>query len=75
MGSVAFLLLILTAAFAWMIGDRRRRRVGSRRAGPAVEDPDELAAAEEEVRGLDAFTRPEDADEQLPDWGPGAGPR
>ena len=38
-------------------------------------DPDELAAAEEEVRRLDAFTRPEHADEQLPDWGPGVGPR
>ena len=75
MVSLALVLLIFAAAFAWMIGSRSRRRASSRRAGPAVEDPDELAAAEEEVRELDAFTRPEDADEQLPDWGPGAGPR
>ena len=36
-------------------------------------DEDELRAAEEEVRDLDAFATPEDAEEQLPDWGPGTG--
>ncbi len=35
-------------------------------------DAEELAAAEQEVRDLDAFTSPEDADDHLPDWGPGA---
>jgi hypothetical protein len=36
------------------------------------EDEEELAQAEDEVRGLDAMATPEDAAEQLPDWGPGA---
>jgi hypothetical protein len=41
-----------------------------------VGDPDTdhevLSEAEEEVRGVDAFASPEDAEEDLPDWGPGA---
>jgi hypothetical protein len=37
-------------------------------------DIDELMAAEEEVQDLDAFTQPEEADEELRDWGPGAPP-
>ena len=37
-----------------------------------TEDEDELAQAEDEVRDLDVLTTPEDAEQQLPDWGPGA---
>ena len=37
-------------------------------------DIDELMAAEEEVQELDAYTQPEEADEELRDWGPGAPP-
>jgi hypothetical protein len=49
-----------------------RRR--ARRGMSGIErDEDELRAAEEEVRDLDAFATPEDAEEQLPDWGPGTG--
>ena len=33
---------------------------------------DELADADEEVRDLDVLTNPEDAEQHLPDWGPGA---
>ena len=69
------MLLLVAAVFAFAAGRRRRRGSSRRRAGPVITDPDELAAAEDEVRGLDAFSRPEDADERLPDWGPGAGPR
>lgn len=36
------------------------------------EEGDELAQAEEEVRDLDVMTTPEGAEQQLPDWGPGA---
>lgn len=36
-----------------------------------TEDDEELAQAEDEVRGLDAMATPEDAEKQLPDWGPG----
>ncbi len=34
-----------------------------------------LEAAEREVRDLDALASPEDADEVLPDWGPGVANR
>ncbi len=33
---------------------------------------EETIASEEEVRDLGALTTPEDADGELPDWGPGA---
>ena len=33
---------------------------------------EETIAAEQEVRDLGALTTPEDADDELPDWGPGA---
>ena len=34
-------------------------------------DDEELTRAEDEVRDLDVMTTPEDAERQLPDWGPG----
>jgi hypothetical protein len=66
-------LLALAGAIVWIA--RRSRRDG--RTGREQRDEweeKELRDAEEEVRGLDAFATPEDADDQLPDWGPGAGP-
>ena len=33
---------------------------------------EETVAAEQEVRDLDALATPEDADDELTDWGPGA---
>ena len=39
---------------------------------PKTDDREILDEAEEEVRGLDMFTSPGEADEDLPDWGPGA---
>lgn len=41
-------------------------------ADPGGIDREELDAAEREVRDLDALTSPEEANEQMPDWGPGA---
>lgn len=38
---------------------------------PEAVDAETLAAAEQEVRDLGASTAPEDADDELPDWGPG----
>jgi hypothetical protein len=32
---------------------------------------EETLNAEQEVRDLDAFTTPDDADDKLTDWGPG----
>ena len=43
----------------------RRRTVESRLG-------EETVASEQEMRDLDALTTPEDADGELPDWGPGA---
>jgi len=36
-----------------------------------TEEEEELAQAEEEVRDLDISATPEDAEQVLPDWGPG----
>jgi hypothetical protein len=39
---------------------------------PDDRDQDVLEAAEREVRDLGALKSPEDADDELQDWGPGA---
>ncbi len=75
-GSVGLIivLLVLAAALAWIfMGPGRPRRTDP--GPPAGDDSvelDELAAAEEEVRDVDALASPEEATEDLPDWGPGA---
>ena len=76
--TLVILLVALAAALVWLFGGGRLWR----RAGPAdvVGDPhsdpdtdsEALAEAEEELRDVDAFATPEDAQEDLPDWGPGA---
>lgn len=63
----------LTIALLALVGGllvllRRPRR----RAAPADRDDDVLGEAEREVRDLDAMTSPDDADDELTDWGPGA---
>jgi len=65
--------LALVGAMLWVVRARTRERPGPDDERDAWEDK-ELRDAEEEVRNLDAFATPEDADDQLPDWGPGAGP-
>ncbi len=68
------LLAALAAGLAWLLtGGRLPHRA---KPGDVVADPDTdhevLSEAEEEVRGVDAFASPDDAEEDLPDWGPGA---
>jgi gas vesicle protein len=65
---VGLLIAGLLAAMAWLLVAPKRMR-GYR---AEVVDPERLEAAEEEVRDLDVFTSPDDADDELPDWGPGA---
>jgi len=65
--TVLALLLLFAAIGAWLL-----RRPTHRQSPSPIEDPDELEEAEAEVRDLDAFTTPEEAQEDLPDWGPGA---
>jgi hypothetical protein len=59
--------VVLLVAIAWL---------ARRPARPATDrddrDDETLADAEREVRDLDALATPEDAADQLPDWGPGA---
>ena len=59
-------LLALIGAIAWFT--RRPRH----RTRPDDRDEETLEDAEREVRDLDAFTAPEDAQDELHDWGPGA---
>ncbi len=67
--SLAVLVLLLLAVLVWFT----RKPGGFRpsRPGPVADDPATLEDAEEEVRDLDAFATPEDAEDDLPDWGPG----
>ncbi len=66
--STALLVLLVAGAAFWLA-----RRADRRRPDPdRIYDPEALEDAEEEVRGLGAFTTPEDAQDDLPDWGPGA---
>ena len=72
--ALVVLLAALVAGLAWFLtGGRLPRRA---KPGDVVGDPDTdhevLSEAEEEVRGVDAFASPDDAEEDLPDWGPGA---
>ncbi len=65
-----FLMLLLAGVALW-VARRAVRARPTRAANDDDVDRDVLAAAEEEVRDLDAFAAPEDADDELPDWGPG----
>ena len=68
------LLLVLVAIFTFLmfgVGGRTGRRI-PRQAQREDVDEDVLAEAEREIEELDANTSAEDADEHLPDWGPGA---
>lgn len=67
---LVFLILLVAAVLAWLIG----RPNASVKNDDIDEDDVEreiLEEAEDEVRDLDAFTSPEEADDDLHDWGPG----
>jgi hypothetical protein len=57
--------LVVVGGLLWLI------RVPSRPTPPDARDQDVLDQAETEVRDLNAMAPPEDADDALPDWGPG----
>lgn len=61
---LGLLLGVLLVALLWLLG-------GSRGSEPA-DGASETEAAEDELRDVDAFRSPEEAEEELPDWGPGA---
>jgi len=64
-----FTVVTIAALLAWLLAPARRRRPMEE----PVEDADELAAAEREVRDLGGEVRPEEGFHG-DDWGPG-GPR
>jgi hypothetical protein len=68
---LVFLILLVVAVLAWIVG-RPRATAGSDRDQEDDIDREVLGQAEDEVRDLDTFTSPDDADDDLPDWGPGA---
>ncbi len=48
------------------------RRPTATSQSSSIEDEAELNRAEEDLADLDVMTTPEEAIEELPDWGPGA---
>jgi hypothetical protein len=69
--TVLFILLVaLAALLVWLSAKSRGPAPPS--PNEAIEDPAALTDAESEVSDLDASASPDDADDQLPDWGPGA---
>lgn len=60
------LIGVLAGVLLWLVfaPAGKRRRSNSMLEGETVE-------AEQEVRDLGAFTTAEEADDELPDWGPG----
>ena len=63
---VGVLIAVFVGVLLWLVLPPTSRR---QTAGRPVDE--ETLNAEQEVRDLDAFTTPEDADDELTDWGPG----
>ena len=63
---VGVLIAVFAGVLLWLV-----LAPTSRRQTPGRPVDEETLNAEQEVRDLDAFTTPEDADDELTDWGPG----
>jgi len=66
-----FFMLLLGATLAWLLRPGRSKGGEGEDQDP-IEDPEMLEEAERELEDLDTFSTPEDAEQDLPDWGPGA---
>lgn len=64
--SLGIIIAVLGGLLAWLLFSS-----GGTGAADESVDPD-TTEAEDEVQELDVFTAPDDAEEELPDWGPGA---
>ncbi len=63
---LAVLVIVAVGGLLWLVRGSGADRPPGRAVDPDLED------AEEEVRDLDAFLTPDEAEDELPDWGPGA---
>ncbi len=70
--AVSVMIIALSALLAWILRVPSGQADASPETGESDIDYDELGAAESEVQDLDAFASPDDADDDLHDWGPGA---
>lgn len=64
---VGVVIAALAGILLWLV----MAPTGRRRVADSHLD-DDTVAAEQETRDLNALTTPEDADDELRDWGPGA---
>ncbi len=64
---VGVLIAVVAGVLLWLVLAPTSRR---QTAGRQIDE--ETLNAEQEVRDLDAFTTPDDANDELTDWGPGA---
>ncbi len=64
---ISVVIAVLAGVLLWLLLAPAGKR---RLADPHLDE--ETVAAEQEVRDLGALTTPKDADDELPDWGPGA---
>jgi hypothetical protein len=70
--SLLIVLLVLVLILAvLLVVPRKRSSTGTHATRNADIDEDELLRAEDELSDLDAMATPEDAANELPDWGPG----
>ncbi len=63
---VGVLIAVVAGVLLWLVLASTSRRQS---AGRQIDE--ETLKAVQEVQDLDAFTTPEDADDELTDWGPG----
>lgn len=66
---ILFICVLVFAVF--VIVPRKPQDPGRRGHYDEQLDHEALAEAEEEIASLDAAISPEEADDELPDWGPG----
>lgn len=69
-GVLGMTLLVLVGFMIWIFS-RSHETTADRHADSDSVDANELSRAEEELSDLDWQTGPDEADEELPDWGPG----
>ena len=67
---LVLLLLLVLALSVLLVVPKRIDREARREPHPNV-DPEELRQAEDELEQLSHDVTPDEADDHLPDWGPG----